>query len=106
MSEVVPIPEHLPASLTTDESERIGRYVEAAKAPATLRAYRSRLKPWAEFCAATGRTPCPASAESLAAFLTEAADPGRSVSWLGQFLAAVSWSHEQACLQASQHRIG
>ena len=96
MSEVVPVTEYLPASLTPSESQRIGRYVEAAKAPATLRAYRSRLKPWAEFCATTGRRPCPASPESLAAFLTEVADQGRSVSWLGQFLAAVSWSHEQA----------
>lgn len=87
---------NLPATLSADEAERIGRYVAASIAPATLRAYRARLGTWSSWCEQTGRTPCPADPESLAAFLSESADQGRSVSWLGQLLAAVRWSHEQS----------
>jgi site-specific recombinase XerD len=96
-------PDDLPVRLHADPlelavelplSEDEAGYVEAARAPNTLRGYRSD---WAEFtawCARRHRAPLPAAADSISAYLTELARAGAKVGTMSRRLSAIRFAHK------------
>ncbi|HEV7469977.1 MAG TPA: site-specific integrase [Pseudonocardia sp.] len=69
-------------------------YVEAARAPNTLRGYRSD---WAEFtawCARLQREPLPAAADTISAYLTELARAGAKVGTMSRRLSSIRFAHQ------------
>lgn len=70
--------------------------VADALAPNTQRAYRRWVTRWDTWCAATGRTPLPGSAQALASFVAELAGEGLAPSSITQAIGAVRSAHELA----------
>ena len=76
--------------LTEDEAA----YVEAARAPNTLRGYRSD---WAEFttwCTRLPRDPLPAAADTITAYLSELARAGAKVGTMSRRLSSIRFAHQ------------
>lgn len=76
--------------LTADEAA----YVEAARAPNTLRGYRSD---WAEFtgwCARIDRPALPAAADTISVYLTELARHGAKVGTMSRRLSSIRFAHQ------------
>lgn len=74
------------------------RYITAARAPNTLRGYRSD---WAEFtswCARAGAEPLPATAGTISGYLTMLADAGAKVGTMSRRLSAIKFAHRTADL--------
>lgn len=95
--------EAVPARLTTDPlqlaadlplSEAEAGYVAAARAPNTLRGYRSD---WAEFttwCAQNRLDPLPATAATISGYLSELARAGAKVGTMSRRLSAIRFAHQ------------
>ncbi|MGB8997116.1 MAG: site-specific integrase [Pseudonocardiaceae bacterium] len=95
--------EAAPARLVTDPlqlaadlplSEDEAGYVAAARAPNTLRGYRSD---WAEFstwCAQHQRDPLPATAATISGYLTDLARAGAKVGTMSRRLSAIRFAHQ------------
>ena len=86
-------------------ADQASRYVEAAKAEATVRAYRSD---WAEFCAWAdhrGLEALPASPETVALYLVELAEVAKA-STIARRLSSISQAHEAAGHPARPGRLG
>jgi site-specific recombinase XerD len=84
----------LPATLE-DMADDARRYIASAKAPATLRAYRSD---WAHFCAwcdLHGRAALPAEAETVALYLSDLARVAKPAT-LQRRLSSISQAHQAA----------
>ncbi len=62
----------------------------------TRRAYTRQWEQWEQWCASTGRTPLPATAESLAEYVTMLADDNLSPSTIEQAMAAIRTAHRAA----------
>lgn len=62
------------AALADVGTERVGRYLAAAHAPATLRGYDAEWAHFAFWCSRHGRQPLPAARETVALYLTALAD--------------------------------
>lgn len=76
--------------LSADEAA----YVEAARAPNTLRGYRSD---WAEFtawCTRLQRDPLPAAADTISAYLAELARAGAKVGTMSRRLSSIRFAHQ------------
>ncbi len=70
-------------------------YIQSAKAPATLKAYRTDWNAFLTFCEANGLQPLPATAEVVALYLASATATMK-VSTLERRLAAISQVHQAA----------
>jgi site-specific recombinase XerD len=84
-------PLQLAADLPLSEEE--SGYVAAARAPNTLRGYRSD---WAEFstwCAQHRRDPLPATAATISGYLTDLARAGPKVGTMSRRLSAIRFAH-------------
>ncbi len=82
----------LAAGLPLSEDE--AAYVAAARAPNTLRGYRSD---WAEFtswCATEHLTPLPADAATISGYLTTLARAGAKVGTMSRRLSAIRFAHQ------------
>lgn len=80
-----------------DVDEQLKGYLAAARAPNTLKAYRSD---WAEFeawCAHAGLVPLPATPETLARYLVELAEVART-STVGRRISSIAQAHRVAGL--------
>jgi len=78
--------------LTVDEQ----RYITAARAPNTLRGYRSD---WAEFrtwCHTAGLAPIPAEAATITGYLSMLAAAGAKVGTMSRRLSAIKFAHRAA----------
>jgi site-specific recombinase XerC len=92
--------------LEADDRERVGRYVERASSPATLRTYRSDWAMFQSWCARRGLPTLPADPAMVAAFLTDVAENGTERSGgkglsrasIGRRLAAIVFAHRAANL--------
>ncbi len=85
----------IPAELTD-----VMAYVAESLAPSTRRAYRTGLADFAAWCDGQRLDSMPASPETVARYLAAGAKAGRSVSTLGQRLAAIRWAHESQGLES------
>ena len=90
MRELEPV---TPPPLTADQIARIEQVVEESKAPGTRRAYASAMRTFSAWCTANGQ-PCPPTNPGvIAAYLTERAEAGYSVSTLTVALSAIRDAH-------------
>jgi hypothetical protein len=71
-------------------------YAGLAKAPNTLRAYRSDWRDFTSWCAEHGLGSLPAARETVALYLTQLAEAGRKVSTMQRRLSAISLAHPAA----------
>lgn len=74
-------------------------YAKAAKAENTRRAYRGDWGSFSNWCNSQGWCPLPASAETVALYVTARARAGRKVATLVRELASVSQAHKAAGLR-------
>lgn len=70
-----------------------GDYAAASKADATKRAYRTDWADFAGWCEGAGLCPIPASSATLAAYLAQLADRGKTVSTIRRRIAAIAYAH-------------
>lgn len=76
-----------------EDDARFLRDLAGAMAAETLRAYKSRFKSFSDWCLAAGRSPLPASSETVAAFIDALATRGRKYATIAQVVAAISKIH-------------
>ncbi|MGV9779619.1 site-specific integrase [Streptosporangium sp. NPDC003464] len=79
-------------------TEVAARLIAAAPAANTTRAYARVWADYLSWCTATGRTPLPATAATLASFVAELAGRGLAPATIDQALACVSSAHGKAGL--------
>ena len=76
--------------LTEDEAG----YVEAARAPNTLRGYRSDWSEFTAWCTRHQLEPLPAGAATISGYLTELARAGAKVGTMSRRLSAIRFAHQ------------
>ena len=76
--------------LTQDEAG----YVAAARAPNTLRGYRSDWSEFTTWCAQRRLDPLPAEAATISCYLTELARAGAKVGTMSRRLSAIRFAHQ------------
>lgn len=87
-----------PANLTAVQWEDIGAAVKAARSRNTQRAYASAWRQWSSWCDLRGFCSLPADPQTVAAYLTDRAKEGRSVSTLDIARAAIRSAHRDSAL--------
>jgi site-specific recombinase XerD len=75
------------------ELERAYDYADEATAASTRRAYASDARRFAAWCATRSLSPCPATPETVAAFLAHEADAGVKPGTLTRRVAAIRFAH-------------
>ena len=78
------------------DAERVGRYLDAAHAAATHRAYAADADAFAIWCARRGAVALPAAPETIAAYLTALADAGAKPASITRRASGIGWVHAQA----------
>ena len=73
----------VPAELSEQAKEAIGRAIAASRSPNTRRSYRVAWRAWEAWARSRGYLPMPAGAETVAEYLTERAAAGAGASTLG-----------------------
>ena len=86
----------VPAELSEQAKEAIGRAIAASRSPNTRRSYRVGWRAWEAWARSRGYLPMPAGAETVAEYLTERAAAGAGASTLGLALAAIAAAHGAA----------
>lgn len=76
--------------------ERAGEYARASKAANTLRAYRSDLRDFEEWCTDHRRRSLPATPNTLRLYLTSLAEAGAKASTIQRRVSAISQAHQLA----------
>lgn len=95
MNQLIPAPaQNLEQLAPVLESAR--GYVQASKAPATLRAYRADWNAFTAWCVAAGLDTLPASPSTVACYVAAEADAGRKVATISRRLAAIAKAHQAA----------
>jgi integrase len=84
-----------PSAALAPIANRAREFILAAKAPATLRAYRSDWRDFEGWCSARGLTALPAEPETIALYLAERAESLKPAT-LTRRLAAISKAHAAA----------
>lgn len=82
------------AGLTLDEKAH--DYISKAKAPNTLKAYRSDWADFVTWCGFRGLRSLPADPATVALYLTALVEAGRHVSTLGRRISSISQAHKAA----------
>ncbi|MGH1592374.1 site-specific integrase (plasmid) [Methylobacterium phyllosphaerae] len=82
------------SELPVEAAAIVRAYQRASKADSTVRAYRSDVQVFQDWCARFGFRSLPASPEAVAGFLAAEAEAGRSVSTIGRRLAAIRYGHK------------
>lgn len=91
------VPDHAAGGLVLPgDVERVGRYVSAATADNTRRAYAADWRAWTTWCTARGSVPLPADPLDVAAYLTDLADRGASPATVQRRLSGIAHEHRQA----------
>jgi site-specific recombinase XerD len=88
---IIPPPMPLPTQL----AEKVRDYARAARAPATLKAYRGAYQLFMAWCEQQAREPLPASAETLGHFLADSAARYKP-STLNKLVSGIAFAHRAA----------
>ena len=102
----VPIPENGGVVLKDAHLEAIVSAAQESHAPATRRHYGSAWRAFAAWCEAEGYGSLPAAPETVAAYLTDRAASGVSVSSLKLARAAIRYEHDSRGLDSPTHAAG
>jgi integrase len=70
-------------------------YKEAARSPATKRAYASDFRHFEAWCSQAGLNPLPATISTIGLYMTDLAAGGAKVATIGRKLAAISFQHKE-----------
>jgi site-specific recombinase XerD len=89
-------PAACPPAALQEALDRASAFALAEKAANTRKAYRSDLAAFRAWCAAHGAAALPASAEFVAAFLSDEANRGIKASTLARRVAAIRYAHRLA----------
>lgn len=95
-----------PVVLKDAHMEAVVSAAKESHAPATRRHYRSAWRAFAAWCDAEGYESLPAAPETVAAYLTDRAGGGLSVSSLKLARAAIRYEHESRGLESPTHSAG
>ena len=79
-----------------DQVASVRRYVAAASAPATRKAYTSDWRQFELWCVEQSLEPLPATPAMVATYVADQADAGKKVSTLERALVAISRAHQLA----------
>ncbi|MGE5508949.1 MAG: site-specific integrase, partial [Chitinophagales bacterium] len=82
--------------LTSRLAEQAQEYLQSAKAENTIKAYRSDWQDFTAWCQTQGVPSLPASAETVALYLTALVTAGRKTSTLTRRISAISQAHQAA----------
>ena len=75
-------------------ASRVSRYVAAASAPATRRAYSCDMAQFQKWCLLNGLEALPATPAALACYVVDQADAGKKVATLERALVAIGRAHQ------------
>ena len=81
---------------TADQVASVRRYVAAASAPATRKAYSSDWRQFASWCSEHGLESLMATPATVASYVADQADAGKKVSTLERALVAIAKAHQLA----------
>jgi site-specific recombinase XerD len=87
---------NLPACLETEEMRAALNFAQQEKSSATRKCYASDFHIFTAWCLARGLDPLPASAETVARFLSAQATGGLKASTIGRRSAAIAYAHKLA----------
>src|SRR3954454_7113868 len=76
--------------------ESVGRYLTAAKAESTRRAYDADFRAWSGWARERGFTPMPAADAAVAAYLAALSDAGASPRTVARRLSGIGHAHREA----------
>lgn len=83
-----------------DLAARTAAFLDRALAPQTRRAYARAMTDFTAWCAAHGRTPIPATSETVASYAVALAEQGKSPSTISQAINAIKQRHRAAGFDA------
>lgn len=88
-----------------DPVASVRKYVAAASAPATRKAYSSDWRQFATWCSERGLHELPATPAVVASYVADQADAGKKVSTLERALVAISKAHQLAGAEDSAKHL-
>ena len=91
----IPLDEFLPGDPLFASAQEALKYKEAARSPATRRAYESDFRLFEAWCGQVGLNPLPATISTIGLYMTDLAATGAKVATIGRKLAAISFRHKE-----------
>ena len=91
----IPLDEFRPGDPLFDTAQEALGYKEAARSPATKRAYESDFRLFAAWCGQAGLESLPATISTIGLYVTDLATGGAKVSTISRKLAAISFRHKE-----------
>ena len=88
------IPKRSPSLKEVDQVASVRKYVAAASAPATRRAYSSDWQQFSRWCFSKSLETMPAAPGTVACYVADQADNGKKVSTLERALVAIGRAHQ------------
>lgn len=77
-------------------AEKLKAYIESAKSESTKQAYRHDWQDFLTWCERVGQQPMPAAPLTVAGYLADLAEDGKSASTIGRRTAAIRFAHRLA----------
>lgn len=96
MADKLPLPPSSSSYLTPPSLRDARRYASASKAPSTLRAYRSDLRDFYDWCNRHSSAAIPSDPATIAMYISALADAGAKASTIQRRLSAISEAHQLA----------
>lgn len=95
-----------PTDLDLVVVRQVQKYVAAASAPATRRAYSSDWRQFQDWCASRSLNPLSVAPAMIAHYIADGADAGKKVATLERALVAIARAHQLAgSIDATKHQI-
>ena len=91
----IPLDAFLPGDPLFGSAQEALKYKEAARSPATRRAYESDFRLFEAWCGQAGLCSLPATISTIGLYMTELATGGAKVSTISRKLAAISFRHKE-----------
>ena len=95
-----PTPEHSPAVLTDEQRRRVADALENAQSENTRRNYAGQYRKFRAWCEREGQPALPAQPEVVAAYATELAEDGKSMSMVRLAVASIVDTHRRVGLDS------
>ena len=91
----IPLDAFRPGDLLFASAQKALKYKEAARSPATKRAYESDFRLFAAWCGQAGLEALPATISTIGLYMTDLAASGAKVATIGRKIAAISFRHKE-----------
>ena len=97
----IPLDGFCPGDPLFETAQEALGYKEAARSPATKRAYQSDFRLFEEWCGQAGLGSLPATISTIGLYMTELSTGGAKVSTISRKLAAISFRHKEQKLPST-----